>query len=535
MLVRWSKIRLYKKKNIVCSDHQLPVDLVFRSVVAVIEEMSTQTAPTKEEINAIGMSIQTSKMELQRTFATGNIEAIMKKLEEVREAIKRLPEPFASIETVQTLANLATAFLHTGRVQEALDFNNEAVSAAEKLVEMQPNRPEPLDLLSGALGAKVNVNMVVGKLDVAEECAKRAFSIAESIFPKNDVRMSKSLRNLGVVLSRKGENAEAEKYLVRAYTIVCLASGAQSPEAQMLTDDLVNLSTNKEDLEAAEKYARSNFKKVSEISVKNAKDEQILADSGSRLGSVLVKKGNFEEAETLVSQALSLRENNQSENFNPLGIAYSLAQLAGIQEQLGKVTGKTEEMLVRALDIFASSKGQQSAEVNNTLNQLRSVRAKRAEKKKNGEVDEDDDGLAYSVTSENKSSVNGGEKSTAGNGSPRSSSGKLSDPFGLTEQDRNKIASIPAEDGDGRLMAAQMYFQTSKFLAASILLTEAHEIFLKKEGPNGEKTKMSHQNMMVSQMKRIDQLWLSSAREELLRLEEEQTETAVNKKDDDGK
>lgn len=490
----------------------------------------SSTAPTKEEISAIGAAVQAAKMELQRTFASGNVEAINNKLDDVRAAIKRFPEPFASIELVQTLANLSTAFLHTGKVQEALNSNEEAVRVAENLVSLQPNRPEPLDLLSGALGAKVNVHMAVGKLDIAFEAAQRAFSIAESIFPKNDIRMSKSLRNVGVVLSRKGEFGEGEKHLVRAYTIVCLASGAHTPEAQMLTDDLVNLFTSKDDLESAEKYAKSNFKKVSEMAVKEPKDEQVLADSASRLGSILVKQGNFTGAEPLVAQALSIRENNQTENFNPLGVAYSLAQLAGIQEELGKVTGKTEEMLIRALDIFASAKGQQSPEVTNTLNQLRSVRSKRAEKKKSDEDDGVNDSK-YSIT-ENKSGGNSSGKGSAD--SPRLPSGLLVDPFGLTESDRKKIASIPADDGDNRLMAAQLYFQTSKYLAASILLSEAHDLFLKKEGPTGEKTKMAKQNLMVSHTKRIDQLWLSSAREELMRLEEEQGNTPQAPEADDG-
>lgn len=492
--------------------------------------MSSTTAPTKEEISAIGAAIQAAKMDLQRTFASGNVEAINNKLDDVRAAIKRLPEPFASIELVQTLANLSTAFLHTGKVQEALVSNEEAVRVAESLVTLQPNRPEPLDLLSGALAVKTNVHMAVGKLDVAFEAAQRAFSIAETIFPKNDIRMSKSLRNLGVVLSRKGEFSEGEKYLVRAYTIVCLSTGAHSPEAQMLTDDLVNLSTNKNDIDCAEKYAKSNFKKVSEMTVKEPKDEQILADSASRLGSILVKRGNFADAEPLVAQALSIRENNQSENFNPLGVAYSLAQLAGIQEELEKVTGKTEEMLIRALDIFASSKGQQSPEVMNTLNQLRSVRSKRTDKKCIGEDDGDED-LKYTV-SENKPEGSSNGKGSAD--SPRLPSRMFADPFGLTEQDRKKIASIPADDGDSRLMAAQMYFQTSKFLAASILLSEAHDVFLSKEGPSGEKTKMAKQNLMVSHTKRIDQLWLSSAREELMRLEEEQGNTTQVPDAEDG-
>lgn len=470
-----------------------------------------------EEIKAIGAAIQQSKQELQRIFASGNVEAIKQKVEDVREVIKRLPEPFRSIETVQTLMNLSMAFLQTGRIQDAFEYSEDGTRIAEALVEQLPDQPQPQDLLSGVLSAKANLLMTVGKFDLAEECAKRAYALAERIFNKNDVRLTKSLRNLGVILGRKGEQAEGEKHLLRAYTIVCLASGAQSPEAQMLTEDLVNMFLAKEDLESAEKYARSNFKKVSELATKSPRDELILADSASRLGSLLVKRGNFEEAEGLIAQALSLRENSQADNFNPIGVAYSLAQLAGIQEESGKITAKTEEMLIRAVDIFATAKGQQSPEVANSLNQLRSVRMKRAaERAKNGGDADADEGTTR-VVSENRSVLNGGDSSPL-----------RSDPFGLSDLDRKKMAALGAEDGESRLMLAQAYFQSSKFLAASILLTEAHDLFLKQEGPGGEKTKMAKQNMMVSHMKRIDQLWLSAAREELMQLEDELSKQTVS-------
>lgn len=470
-----------------------------------------------EEIKAIGAAIQQSKQELQRIFASGNVEAIKQKVEDVREVIKRLPEPFRSIETVQTLMNLSMAFLQTGRIQDAFEYSEDGTRIAEALVEQLPDQPQPQDLLSGVLSAKANLLMTVGKFDLAEECAKRAYALAERIFNKNDVRLTKSLRNLGVILGRKGEQAEGEKHLLRAYTIVCLASGAQSPEAQMLTEDLVNMFLAKEDLESAEKYARSNFKKVSELATKSPRDELILADSASRLGSLLVKRGNFEEAEGLIAQALSLRENSQADNFNPIGVAYSLAQLAGIQEESGKITAKTEEMLIRAVDIFATAKGQQSPEVANSLNQLRSVRMKRAaERAKNGGNADADEGTTR-VVSENRSVLNGGDSSPL-----------RSDPFGLSDLDRKKMAALGAEDGESRLMLAQAYFQSSKFLAASILLTEAHDLFLKQEGPGGEKTKMAKQNMMVSHMKRIDQLWLSAAREELMQLEDELSKQTVS-------
>lgn len=475
-----------------------------------------------EEIKAIGAAIQQSKQELQRIFASGNVEAIKKKVEDVREVIKRLPEPFRSIETVQTLMNLSMAFLQTGRIQDAFEYSEDGTRIAEALVEQLPDQPQPQDLLSGVLSAKANLLMTVGKIDLAEECAKRAYALAERIFNKNDVRLTKSLRNLGVILGRKGEQAEGEKHLLRAYTIVCLASGAQSPEAQMLTEDLVNMFLAKEDLESAEKYARSNFKKVSELATKNPRDELILADSASRLGSLLVKRGNFDEAEGLIAQALSLRENSQADNFNPIGVAYSLAQLAGIQEESGKITAKTEEMLIRAVDIFATAKGQQSPEVANSLNQLRSVRMKRAaERAKNGETDADDGASTTRVVSENRSVLNGG-------GGGGDSSPLRSDPFGMTDLDRKKMAALGAEDGESRLMLAQTYFQSSKFLAASILLTEAHDLFVKQEGPGGEKTKMAKQNMMVSHMKRIDQLWLSAAREELMHLEDDLSKQTVS-------
>lgn len=474
--------------------------------------MAEQKNPTVISISEELMkALQDSKLELQRCFAQGNLDGVKEKSDKALEVIRQLPEPAATGETIQMHITLSTAFLHTGRIAESLSHAEESVRHAEINIAQRPNQPQPLDILSIALGVRVIALLNSGKTDAAFESAQRSLALAEAIYPKNDFRFHKSLRNLGLVLDRKGDSAEAEKSLLKAYTIICIHAGAQSPEAQMLTDDLVNLCARKPDLDGAEKYARSNYKKILESTLTEQKELLIKADSASRLGSILVKKSQFEEAEGLISDALSIREKAAQSptgniTINPLGIAYSLAQLSGIQEQLNKLTDKTEENLMRALDIFANVKGQQSPEVINTLGQLRNVRAKRA----GGSSTKEDD-IDYKVSGENRSnSVS----------SPGQHTLSL-DPFALTEEDRRRFASLPSDDGNSRMMLANAYFEQRKFLAANILLTEAHTLFLKSEGPTAKTTQAAKQNMMVSGFKRIEQLWMLTVREEVLKLEDE--------------
>lgn len=494
--------------------------------------------------------LQNLKNEIQRSFQTKDIDSIRLKSDEALQLMKQLPPAQALLEIIQLYLTLSTAFFHLNRFPEAFENAELSIAYAQQQVSQNPNQPQPLELFSMALGCKVMACLgLQGKeqLDAGLEAAKRSFAIAEAIYPKNDFRLHKSLRSLGLIQVKREEYSEAEKALLKAYTILCLTSGPTSPEAQYLTDDLVQMCYQKEDLEAAEKYARSNYKKVMEgrdnrngkrLTIPEEFDKekeriitQIVADSGARLATCLVKRSNFVEAEPIIECCLSLRDDPQYPS-NPLGIAYTLAQLCGVKEQLGKVDEIVEAMLVRALEIFGPTRGQNSTEVMNTLNQLRTVRQRRngggaqssslgSNKVGSTENDSEDDDANYRIKEESSlRSLSNGSRSPAnasGNASPALSMGDL------TEDDRRKINSMPKGDGPRRMMLANAFFEQRKYLAANILLTEAHSIFADELGEEADMTKMARQNMMVSVLKRIEQQWLQIVSEEILRREDMRT------------
>lgn len=490
-----------------------------------------------QKMDNFPVQLQTLKNEIQRAFQTKDMEGIKTKSDEALQLMKQLPPAESLLEIIQLYLTLSTAHFHLNRFNEAFSFAEQSIAHAQLQVSQMPNQPQPLELLSMALGCKVMacLGLPATHHDSGLEAAKNSLAIAEAIYPKNDFRLHKSLRALGLIQNKREEYSEAEKALLKAYTILCLTSGPTSPEAQYLTDDLVQMCYQKEDLEAAEKYARSNYKKVMEGRGSDGKrltipDEfdrdkervitQITADSCARLATCLVKRGSFVEAEPIIECCLSLRDDPQYPS-NPLGIAYTLSQLCGVKEQLGKVDETVEAMLVRALEIFGPTRGQNSPEVMNTLNQLRTVRQRRnggatAQSPSSGsrKVDDIDDD-SYRVKEESTlRSLSNGNRSSTGGASPALSMGDL------TEDDRIKINSMPKNDGPRRMMLANAFFEQRKYLAANILLTEAHSIFADELGEEADMTKMARQNMMVSVLKRIEQQWLQIVSEEVLRRED---------------
>lgn len=495
---------------------------------------------------------QALKNEIQKYFNHRDFENAAKKSEEAIQMAKSFPSHIALPETIQIQVNLSTAFLHMNKLKEAESYANSSVASAEINVSQRTGQPQAIEILTVALGCKAVAILTAGRIPEALEAAQKALTLAETIYPKNDPRLHKSLRTLGLIQEKKGDLTDAERTIVRAYTIICIAAGPASPEAQVLVDDLVNMFSRKQDLEAAERYAEKNYKTISDKKSNLSERElYFLADSASRLAALYVKKGEFGKAEKLVAEALEIRDNAQFLAMNPMGIAFSLTQLVGVREELGKLgseeDNELENMLLRAIDIFSRLRGNSSPEVMNSLTQLRRIRQKKqdpnsittsssstananvnangvvssssssnSEKKKanggkggsdddnNNEEDEDGD-LQYSVTSESKLN-----KLSNNNTQTTETMNRIS------SEDYAKISAIPSNDGIARMQLANEYFQQNKFHIADILIEQAYMIFVTQYGEDHVNTKAAKQNLQAVRNNRINQLWLQVVTEELL-------------------
>lgn len=71
---------------------------------------------------------------------------------------------------------------------------------------------------------------------------------------------------------------------------------------------------------------------------------------------IMRRQNKLPEAEQFLKQALAIRE-EKLVRLSPVGIAYTLVQLATIEELRGKCDGEVEQRLMRALEIFGRVKG----------------------------------------------------------------------------------------------------------------------------------------------------------------------------------
>lgn len=490
---------------------------------------TSNTPPAAPVVRSeLDIKFQAIQMETQKLFVGGNFEASIKSGLAALELAKEFPPAIANTEIVQIHLNCSSAFMQLQKFPEAVEHAEIAAVEAEKGLQLRPGQPQAIEVLAITLGTKAFSLLNSGKPDEASVPAERSLQLAEAIYPKNDQRLHKSIRALGLVRAQQGKAEEAEKLFFRSYTILSLSLGPQATEAQMSVDELCNMMLKKGDFATAEKYARINYKALSEKAL-DERGELILGDSASRLAQVLRRMNRLPEAEELMQQALTIREEKLART-NPIAIGYTLSQLAAIQETMGKADAGVEAKLMRALDIFGRLKGQNSPEVQNTLNQLRNVRSKRNGGAQAAPTEED--GLQYSVSQESKNRITSGSGSPTPAGprpgalspsnvapatapragttasAPGTTAGQQQQTFEFSDTEEIARLNFAPEDGMARMMQANTYFEQGRFSCAEVVLAQAYQIFLRQRGPEDQITQAAKQNLGVARSNGLNRLWM---------------------------
>lgn len=218
--------------------------------------------------------------------------------------------------------------------------------------------------------------------------------------------------------------------------------------------------------------------------------------------------------------------------------------------------------------------GQNSPEVQNTLNQLRALRARRngstvsatavsasgSSTGLDGDDNEDeDDELQYTITDESKHRINTqltGDKlqfqrdsqssGSSSTNSPIQSSNSSSGSRGLSSTvpsnstrvaspqslltDDEEVHSLRLTPGDSmaRLVKANEYFEQGRYSCADLLLSQAHQIISHQSGPHDPKLKAIQGNLNISRQNRINQLWLQVVAELVMTQEESSCGTSTS-------
>jgi tetratricopeptide (TPR) repeat protein len=497
----------------------------------------------------VEIQFNTIQAETQKLFTTGDFTGSIKSGLAALELAKQLPPLVANTEMVQIHLNCSSAYMQMQKFPEALEHSTIAVQEAENGIKLRPGQPQAIEVLAITYGSKAFALMNNQKLQEASVAAERSLTLAESIYPKHDPRLYKPLRTMGMVREKEGNLEDAEKFFFRSYMTLSLSVGPQSTEAQMSIDELCNFMLKKSDLAGAEKFARLNYKALCDKQL-DERGELILGDSASRVAQILRRMNRLPEAEELMQRALTIREEKLGQN-NPLGVAYTLVQIAAIQEGQGKVGPDVEAKLSRALEIFSRVKGQTCPEVQNTLNQLMSVRTKRTRGTSVPPIPEDD--VEYTVSSEkgrlsssstrSTATATGADGTTSAPGTlssrapasaPRNSGSTMAAPSpiphsGLTDDEELAKLKFGPEDGMPRLMAANAFFEQGRFGAAEIVLAQAYEILLRQKGPNDQLTQAARQNLGVARNNGLNKLWMQVVSELVLEKEQKLGSSASSK------
>ena len=440
--------------------------------------------------------LQAAKVETQQSFNTGDFTASVKSGNEALTFAKLLPEPASSIEAIQIHLNMTTAYMQLKRAAEAKIHSSLCVEVAERSLAIRKGEPQAVEMLVVALGCKSHVLMGDNKLDEADTCASRALALAEHIFAPNDVRLFKSIRAVGTIRDKQNRLDEAVALYTRAFDIVFEVQGPVHQETLQIIDELANLLIKKDDKNTAEILVRKCY----DAAIGSSLDPNhlLIADAAGRLATTLAKCDKESEAEPYMKQALTIREKCLGAN-HPL-VAVTLGFVAGIYEGQGKFGEETEDLLLRAMEIFRQVEGPQGAHVRTTLGHIQRIRMKRDGRYNvNSTIEEED---------EDEEEIE--EVTTKG-------AKKIS----LEQKDKiREMLSVEfhPNDGVGRMRHAAYCFELHEFSKAEVLLAEAYDIFLKDNGPTHPSTAAARQNLEVVRTNALNSLWQEVARDEIEKL-----------------
>ena len=442
-------------------------------------------------LSDVETKLQKAKVETQQSFNSGDFTASVKSGNEALALAKLLPEPGRSIEAIQIHLNMTTAYMQLKKAAEAKIHSTLCVEVAERSLTLRQGDPQAVEMLVVALGCRSYVLVGDNKVDEADIYATKALAFAEQIFVPNDIRLFKSVRAMGTIRDKQNRVDEAVKHYTRAFDIAFEGQGPVHQETLQVIDELINVLIKKDELKTAETLVRKCYDAAMTCGIDT--ENLIIGDAAGRLATILAKGGKEDEAEPYMNQALAVREKCLGPTHPLVGI--TLGFMAGIYEGQGKVGEDTEELLLRAMEIFRLAEGPQGAHVRTTLGHIQRIRMKR-DGRYGVKEDEDEDEIEEVAT----------------RGAQR-----------ISAEQKSKIKEMldkecHPDDGIDRMRHAAYCFEVQEFGRAEVLLAEAYDIFLRDNGPTHPSTAAARQNLEVVRTNALTQLWQEVARDEIEKL-----------------
>jgi len=249
---------------------------------------------------------------------------------------------------VLTLSTLGRIYREQQRDDEAYDVISRAQAIQDAIA---PGHPDTFQQLTELMG----ICQRLGQLEVAEASSTRMLAMLEDEklgpdSPEWEIPLDLAAR----LCMEMGRYDDAEKYLLRARSIVERTSGKGGLELTVVQDDLGQLYTRLGRYDDAETQFRLSL--AAELDPESSGAGRTL----SKLGVVLRHKMHYEEAESLLRRALVIKERNLGPDAPEL--VETIGNLAIILREQGR-DKDAEPFLKRSLKILEGMHGPMHHEV----------------------------------------------------------------------------------------------------------------------------------------------------------------------------
>ena len=194
---------------------------------------TTVTAASPDNVAIITQKLQELKDKTHKSFQEGDFQTSCKFAEDALLCARKLPSHLAIGEVIQLQLNLTTGYIELKKFPLAESHSKECLSQAETLFSQNPNNQTIVEMLSMAKCNKAVYLLNTSRLDEALNIIKESVTLSEQVYGKQDIRLCKGIRILSLIQERLSQIADAERNLLKCYTISCLSAGVESREVNI--------------------------------------------------------------------------------------------------------------------------------------------------------------------------------------------------------------------------------------------------------------------------------------------------------------
>ncbi len=248
----------------------------------------------------------------------------------------------------RVIADMGMLYNGMGRYKLAMEFTTRALESRKKL------RGENSIDYAASLNNLAVLHKNIGDFNEAESGFTKTLVINEKSSGKESMPYAITLNNRGVLYQNLGRYTEAEKDIKECLAIAAKNMNTKTAKYARFQTNLGLLYQQQQKYEEAEEIFQGAINAVSRNPLKSKKSNPDYAHLLEIKASLYLETGKYNEAESLLKEALAIYERKFGTNFSGYGL--TKARLGGLYRTQGKLT-EAENNLKRAEYILSSTYG----------------------------------------------------------------------------------------------------------------------------------------------------------------------------------